>query len=296
MPNHPPSYVKEMLFSQWNINIGLSALALGTVLSIPYGFGIGLLPLIAFAAGDAIAAMFIPYSEGFRSRVDKRLRRRAREAQRQHLLDEIEKREASAKGLGSMRAYMRMMERVQSLYKVAADSRTLLTERDVEKLDDATLDYLSMWLAAQVIDERSRAVNLRDIETRLKIIEDDLQDNRPGTDLNQLQKARTEYLALITRHRRMLSRKMAIEAAIVSMPDQMDEIYQTIVTAPATADMGSKLAESISKLSLEEDLETELEGIMRETVPDYSSRREQREADKDSNARAATRQAQGQRQ
>lgn len=161
---------------------------------------------------------------------------------------------------------------------MAADSRTHLTERDVEKLDDATLDYLSMWLAGQVIDERARAVSLRDIETRLKIIEDDLEENRPGTDLNQLQKARTEYLALITRHRRMLSRKMAIEAAIVSMPDQMDEIYQTIVTAPATADVGSKLAEAISKLSLEEDLEVELEGIMRETVPDYSSRRQEREA------------------
>lgn len=290
MQKREPSYVKEMLFSQWNVYAGLLSVAAGAVLSIPYGFGVGLLPLIAFATGDAVAALFIPYSAGFRARVDQRLRDREREEQRDHLLAEIEKREASAKGLGSMRAYQRMVERVRSLYKVAADSRTQLTLRDVERLNDATLDYLSMWLAAQVIDERAKAVNLRDIETRLKIIDADLEDARPGTDQNQLQKARNEYLSLITRHRRMLSRKMALEAAMLSMPDQMDEIYQTIVTAPASADVDSKLAESIAKLGLEEELESELEGVLRETVPELAPRHEQR-----AQAAAAARAAQQQR-
>lgn len=284
-----PSYVKEMLFSQWNIYALLGSVAAGVLLSLPWGFGVGLLPIIAFATVDAVAAMFIPFTEGFRSRVDKRLRREAREAQRQHLLDEIEKRESSAKGLGSMRAYQRMVERVTSLYRVAADSRTQLTERDVEKLDDATLDYLCMWLAGQVIDERAKSVSIRDIEVRLKIIDDDLQDAKPGTDQNQLNKARNEYLSLITRHRRMLSRKMAIEAAVLSMPDQMDEIYQTIVTAPASAEVDSKLAESIAKLGLEEDLEVELEGMLRESVPQFTSRHEEREPPPA--ARAAQRQA-----
>lgn len=272
-----PSYVKEMLFHQWNIYALLSSVAAGMLLSIPYGFGVGLLPLIAFGAVDTIAAMFIPYSESFRAGVDKRLRREAREAQRQHLLDEIEKRESSAKGLGSMRAYQRMVERVVSLYRIAEDSRTQLTVRDVEKLDDATLDYLCMWLAGQVIDERAKAVSIRDIEVRLKVIDEDLQDAKPGTDQNQLNKARTEYLSLITRQRRMLSRKMAIEAAILSMPDQMDEIYQTIVTAPSSADVDSKLAESIAKLGLEEDLEVELEGMLRESMPQFTSRRDEKE-------------------
>jgi hypothetical protein len=38
----------------------------------------------------------------------------------------------------------------------------------------------------------------------------------------------------------MLSRKTALEAAMLSMPDQMEEIYQTIVSA-ALAELGVKL-------------------------------------------------------
>ena len=55
-----PSYVREVLTSQTNLYAGLGSLALGVVLSIPFGFGIGALPLIAFAAGDILAALHIP--------------------------------------------------------------------------------------------------------------------------------------------------------------------------------------------------------------------------------------------
>ena len=264
-----------MLLSNGNVIALLTSVATGLVLSIPYGFGVGLLPIIGFAAGETIAAMFIPYTENFRAKVDKKYRDQVRETTRSHLLDEIERRDKRTKSAyGSLESYQRMLERVASLYRVAHDSRTQLSVRDVEKLDDATLDYLRMWLAALVIEERARAVVLKDVEARLQIIERDLKDSKPGSDQMQLQKARNEYLSLITRHRRMLSRKMGIEAAMLSMPDQMDEIFQTIVTAPTSADVDSKLAESIEKLGLEEDLEAELEGALRETMPDLPLRQE----------------------
>ena len=265
-----------MLLSNGNMVAALGSVAAGVLLSLPYGFAAGLLPIIGFAAGETIAAMFIPYSENFRARVDKKYREQVREATRSHLLDEIEKRDQRIKGTGSLESYQRMLDRVASLYRVANDSRTRLSLRDVEKLDDATLDYLRMRLAALIIEERARAVVLKDVEARLQIIERDLVESRPGSEQVQLQKARNEYLSLITRHRRMLSRKMGIEAAILSMPDQMDEIYQTIVTAPTGVDVDSKLAESIAKLGLEEDLEAELEGALRETAPELSARQEHR--------------------
>ena len=265
------SYLREMLLSNSNVVALLASIAGGFLLSIPYGFGVGLLPIIGFAAGETIAALFIPYSENFRSKVDKKYRDQARAATRSHLLDEIERRRSKG-AYASLESYQRMLDRVASLYRVANDSRTQLSVRDVEKLDDATLDYLRMWLAALVIEERARAVVLKDVEARLQIIERDLKESKPGTDQMQLQTARNEYLSLITRQRRMLSRKLGIEAAILSMPDQMDEIFQTIVTAPTSADVDSKLAESIAKLGLEEDLEAELEGALRETVPDLSQK------------------------
>lgn len=259
------SYLREMLLSNGNIVAALGSVAAGVVLSLPYGFAAGLLPIIGFAAGETIAALFVPYSESFRSKVDRKHRERIRETTRSHLLDEIEQR--SQRGKGSLEAYHRMRDRVMSLYRVASDSRTRLSTRDVEKLDDATIDYLRMRLAALIIAERARAVDLKDVESRLQTIERDLAASRPGSDQAQLEKARNDYLSLITRHRRMLSKKMGIEAAILSMPDQMDEIYQTIVTAPNGVDVDSKLAESIAKLGLEEDLEAELEGALRESAP-----------------------------
>ena len=270
------SYLREMLLSNGNMVAALGSVAAGVLLSLPYGFAAGLLPIIGFAAGETIAAMFIPYSENFRARVDKKYREQVREATRSHLLDEIEKRDQRSESAGSLESYQRMCDRVASLYRVANDSRTRLSLRDVEKLDDATLDYLRMRLAALIIEERARAVVLKDVEARLQVIERDLADSRPGMDQVQLQKARNEYLSLITRHRRMLSRKRGIEAAILSMPDQMDEIYQTIVTAPTGVDVDSRLAESIAKLGLEEDLEAELEGALRETAPELSARQEHR--------------------
>ena len=56
MAEKQPSYLKEMLASQGNLYAGLSSMAAAALLSIPFGFGIAALPLIAFAAGELIAA------------------------------------------------------------------------------------------------------------------------------------------------------------------------------------------------------------------------------------------------
>ena len=58
----------------------------------------------------------------------------------------------------------------------------------------------------------------------------------------------------------MTSRKRALEAAMLSMPDQMEEIYQTIMTTSATEEVGSRLDDAIAKLRLQEDIEAELAG------------------------------------
>ncbi len=78
----PPSYLREMLASQGNVYALLVSLAAGALLSIPFGFGVGAIPLIAFAAGETIAAMYGPASITFRERVDRRYRDAARQASR----------------------------------------------------------------------------------------------------------------------------------------------------------------------------------------------------------------------
>ncbi len=269
MADNETSYLKEMLFSPGNIYAVLSGLGASVMVSIPYGLEAGLVPLIALVAGEAVAALFIPYSESFREKVDERHRREKRETERAHLLSEIERRKDMLKNAyGSFSSYQRMVARVASIYRVAQDSRTQISMRDAERLDDATLDYLRMWLASMVTEERTRAISAKDIEARMAAIEQELDKAKPGSDLTQLQKARGEYLSLLTRHRRMASRKAAIEAAMLSMPDQMDEIYQAIVTAPTATETGTRLADAIARLGLEQDLEIELEGALRDTLPE----------------------------
>ncbi len=293
------SYVKEMLLSPGNVYAMLATAATSVLLSIPYGFKAALVPLILFTAVDAIAAMFIPFSENFRAKINKQYRDAERESSRQRLLEEIGRRQGnSAAYFGSFDSYHRMLQHVSALYKIAFDTQTRLALPDVEKLDDATLDYLSMWLALMVIEERTNAISLDEIEMRLQNVDADLANLKPGADHLQLQKARNEYLSLITRHRRMLSRKTAIEAALLAMPDQMDEIFQTIMSAPSSSDMDSALADSIAKLGLEEDLEAELEGALRDSMPaisqQMSSRYEQRQSSVGNPQRQAINKKQGQ--
>lgn len=266
-----PSYVRELLTSQGNLNAGLGTLAAASVLSIPFGFGIGAIPLVLFAAGEIIAALYVPSSIKFRDNVDRKWRTRERAATRQRLLAEIEARARRTTVFQeTMNAYSRMTSRVASLYSRADDPQTRLSHGDVERLDDVTIQFLYMLLASLVMDERGDAIKPREIEDRIAFLAQEIAAPKPGADLRQLQKARAEYVAILQRHNRMVSRKRALDAAMLSMPDQLEEIYQTIMTTPLSEDVGSQLEQSIAKLRLQEDIETELAGDVAEAVPDMA--------------------------
>ena len=125
MADEKPSYVRELLSSQGNLNAGLGALAVAAVLSIPFGFGIGAIPLLAFAAGEIIAALYVPSSIKFRDDVDRKWRSRERVAARQRLLAEIDARaRRTSVYLQTMNAYARMASRVASLWPWVLGSST----------------------------------------------------------------------------------------------------------------------------------------------------------------------------
>ena len=163
-----PSYLRAMLGSQSNLYAGLGTLAASALLSIPFGFGIGAIPLIVFAAGELIAAMYVPSLSTFREQVDRRYRAAAREAVRTGLLAEIAGRTKRGGAFAqNQQSYLRLAERVVSLYRHAQARPGQISQRDVERLDDASIDYLCMWLALLVMDDRAAAINLRDSEERV---------------------------------------------------------------------------------------------------------------------------------
>ncbi len=263
-----PSYLGEMLTSQGNLYAGLGSLAAATLLSIPFGFGIGAIPLLAFAAGEVIASLYVPSSLAFRARVDRAWRGRERQATRDRLMTEIAARGNHSNAFQhTMQAYLRMASRVASLYGRADDAQTRLSVSDVERLDDATIEYLYMWLATLVMEERGDSIKPGEIEARIAQLDREIATPKAGTDLRQLHKARAEYVTILERHHRMLSRKRALDAAMLSMPDQLEEIYPTIMTTPLSEEVGSRLEESIAKLRLQEDIEAELAGDVAAAIP-----------------------------
>jgi hypothetical protein len=248
-----PSYLWEMLSSQGNIYTGLSAAAIGTVISIPFGLAVGLIPLVLFAAGEAIAAMFVPNSMTFRSRVDRKYRRRRRENVRRHLLDELSRR--LPEDADEFSVYRRMLERIQSLRALAANRSSSLTESDVERLDDACVDYLALLLAKCIAEERRQGMDSRALELRAEQIRSQLDNARNLGDRRSLQKALDDVETLIKRYRRLEHRKTAIDTALLAMPDTLEEIYHNMITNPNASNAADYLQSAVERLRLEEELD-----------------------------------------
>ena len=274
--NQKPSYLGEMLTSPTNVNIGLVSVIAATVLSFPFGLAGAALPLIAFGAGEAIAALFIPSSPTFRDKVDRRHRARQRQARIDHLSQEILER--AGENHGNWETFDRLRERVGSVAQLLRHRNTSLEQHELEKLEDATADYLGLWLAELSMDERLDSADVRQLQRRAEELAKRIEGG--DADKRSLVKAKADLDELIQRHRRLASRKAAVDAALLSLPDTVEEIYQTLITTPAAGDARGQLQEAIERLRLEEELDTSYTIELEQALP--------RQA-----ARAASRQAQG---
>lgn len=248
-----PPYLKEMLTSPGNVYTGLSAAAIGTLLSIPFGFAVGLIPVVCFAAGDAIAAMFIPNSAKFRQSVDLKYRRERRENVRRHLLEELTLR--LPENAPELFVYRRMLDRLQSLHAIAANRSSSLSQGDVERLDDACVDYLALLLAKVLSEEREQSVDSGALQRRAESIRAQLERSKNLSDRRTLQKALDDMETVIARHRRLEHRKTAIETALLAMPDTVEEIYHNMITNPNASNAADYLQSAVERLRLEEELD-----------------------------------------
>ncbi|MBX3692182.1 hypothetical protein [Dokdonella sp.] len=263
-----PSYLGALLTSPLNIHIGLGTLAAGVLLSIPFGLPGIALPLLAFGAGEALAATFIATSVRFRERVDREFRTRRRDRATAHLYDQISRRVVADHPRWNI--WKRMRERVASLREIGQHKRSPLGERDLERIEDSGLDFLGLWLAELSMQERRNAVDEVAIERRIADLGQRIDAG--ASDTKSLRKARGDLEELLLRHRRLASRHAAAEAALLSLPDAVEEIYHAVVTAPASGGGGTRLQEAVERLRLEEELESSYGAELREIAPQAASR------------------------
>jgi hypothetical protein len=288
-----PSYLGAMLASQANLHAVLGMGAVAALAAFPFGRVGAALPLLALGVGEVIAGLVVPDLPAFRAKVDRASRRARRDEVRATLLSELMRRipleirgpalmplrapdgspsrRGDARALDAanrqrMVAFNRMGEQIEALAGVAQDRDSSLGDSEIERLQDAALDYLSLWLARLQIDEREGASDLRDIRGKLAQIEQSL----PGADranAAQLRRAQAEYQGILDRRNALAGKSVAIDAALAAMPDKIEEIYQMVIAAPYSKGMGNRLEDSLSRLRLADELEQELSLNLSDTLP-----------------------------
>lgn len=252
----PISYVKEMLTSQTSLHGFLGALATGTLLAFPYGFGVAAIPVLCFTAALGIAAMFVPNSARFRHKIDRAKRAERRAEARAHLIDEIRWR-APEDPLWEL--YDGLCQRVASLHRMARGREGGLNGGDLERLDDATVDFLGLWLGRLTMTERLETLNERTLREKLGSITAQIEKNGEPANRKHLQQARADIERILTRRERLVARQAAVEAAQLSLADTFDEVYQGVMTNPTGGDIGRQLQEAVERLHIEEDLDLGVE-------------------------------------
>jgi hypothetical protein len=258
----PVSYLRAWLGSQTNLMTLLGGGLASVVASIPAGLPGLLGGLVVLGAAQVIAALVMPDLPKFRSKVDRQARRATIDRRRARLQQELFQLHGGLErvsGMAMWQKYQAVVERATVLYRIAGEANSQLSYDDAERVDKASVDYLALWLAEVTIKERLRSgeeatidQRLRDAERALEAVEE--SDPR----YNLLKMARDDYASIKRRHDKLAARRMSIEAALVSLPDQVEEIYQIVVASPYSNALGSKLGESLSRLELEEDIELEL--------------------------------------
>jgi hypothetical protein len=257
-----PSYLRAWLTSQANVTTLLGGGLAAAVASFPAGLAGAVGALVILGAVQVLTALVIPDLPKFRSKVDRQARRAgidARRAQLQRELFVLHGGLERTSGMENWQKYKAVVERATVLYRIANEATSQLSYDDAERVDKASVDYLALWLAEVTIKDRLRSGEEATIDRRLREAERALEAVDASDDRYRLLKmAHDDYAAIKQRHDKLAARRMSIEAALVSLPDQVEEIYQIVVASPYSSSLGSKLGESLSRLQLEEDIELEL--------------------------------------
>lgn len=251
-----PSYLKAFLTHPANTGTVLGVVALGVLGSFAMGFGAITLAAIAAASIEALGALFVPALPAFRASVDRAARLAARDEARRGYLAELEHMNARAV-LDQFRA---MDARVRQLHQAVAQRGATLGVAEVEKLEDLSVDFLGLaHLQLSMVRAKSGGAEA-ELTRRVTAIEAQLADRtRPEDEVRSLRAALTEYNESLARARRLAARRTSLEALLVSLPDKVEEVYQLVMSAPFSTDVGRKIEESLERLRIAEEVASEFD-------------------------------------
>lgn len=281
-----PSYIGAALTSTPNLVGAGLAMAAGGLLAVTSGLILGAIPLILLASAEAIVAMVVPSIPSFRAKVDRDWRVEKRGKARIKAIQEIGRRaniylsdngytilgakNCSPENQRILKAYNDMVDRTRALASVAEDRGTRLGPAEIERMHVASLDYLSMWLAKLIIQQRASSVNIGDLQAKINQLNGDIEqakNQRDAIRMRTLEGARNEYLNLTRSHQNLGPRLEALEAAMIAMPDKINEIQQMVMAAPYSSSVDNRLEDSLSRLRLAEEVEQQIHSELYVEIP-----------------------------
>jgi hypothetical protein len=259
------------------IGVGSLSVMTASTLLVASGGAAAVLPLIAYGGGLSIASLFVPANASWRNHVDTEKRRELRDQVRNQLLTKIEAVHPSSEGSSDDvdwynayrdygRRYTRMRERMLALRKLAKNPESNLTEHDIERLDNATIDFLRLFYTRVTL--RARMANDEgEVDAQLANIEEQLQiDQLSAVDLRRLEQAKQTLEKVRNQRDRLPIKDSAVTAQLLSMSESFEELYHRVAADPYSGSMSDYMAEVTDRLTIEEemdlDIDAELEGVM----------------------------------
>lgn len=253
------NYVMEMATHQLSQAGLLGSIIAGAVLSFPLGIGVAAIPVLGFFGAGAIAALFVPSSPVFRHRVDRRKRSAHRAEVRNQLLEKITDASATLTDRRTEQLarygldHQRMRDRLKSLEAIARSRKSELSDLDVDRLDEATVDYLRLVYSRIVLWGRMDGARTKQVKRQLQEIDEQLENSTHSADRKNLEKAKGDLERIMQRRARLPAQDASSAAQLTAMAETFEDLYHRIQTNP-NAGVSDYLNEATERLSIEEEL------------------------------------------
>lgn len=254
------SYVGELLGHPLSLSGLLTAITAGAVLSVGFGLAPAAIPILLYIGGQALIGLFLPSSPIFREYVNSKKRAEYREALRVHLQEQIGQRSQAFRLedwddlVRYRQRYTQMRDRLAQLLRLAGGGRSGLSASDLERLDDATVDYLRLIYSRILLYERLNAEDSGSIERQIADIQYQLQQEHTGVDRKRLEQAHSDLTRMLDRRAGLPAKDAATAAQLITMSEAFEEIYHRVTTDPTSEGVGEFLREATERLTIEEEL------------------------------------------
>ncbi len=254
------SYLGELLGHPLNLSGFLTAITAGAILSVGFGLAPAAIPILLYVGGQAIIGLFVPSSPIFREYVNRKKRAEYREGMRAHLQEQIGQRikrlqlEDWEDLARYQQRYTQMRDRLSQLLRLASNGSSGLSTSDLERLDDATVDYLRLVYRRILLHERLHAEDARSIEQQLADIQYQLHQDHSGVDRKRLEQAHSDLTRMLERRAGLPAKDAATAAQLITMSEAFEEIYHRVTTDPTSEGVGEFLREATERLTIEEEL------------------------------------------